>query len=407
VTRRTLGTFAVLASLSIVWGCDNDITDAGGTIVQPSVALHVDGRGNVAERFTAEVWVVGSVAYTTTWGARTVDDVRSVGNAIKIWSVDGPTPVLVDSLIVTDATTLGDIQATDDKKLLVVATEFSPGSIVVYDLSDPFKPQLVSRFTNANTAPGVHTAEVQRVNGKEYAFLCIDPGGGQLAKLVIVDLSNPAVPVEVFSKEMGAPFVHDVFVRDGILMTALWNDGISIFDIGGGGKGGSITNPVLLGNAKTVGGKVHNIWWFHDAANGTSRYAFIGEEGPGSIGASSVGDIHVVDVSDFANPHEVAYFSVPGAGPHNFSTDEQRGVLYAAYYNAGVRALNVRGNLGQCDAGAKLADGRCDLGKMGREVGHALTDEAGSVFVWGVFFAGSQVYASDMLNGLWKLERLQ
>jgi hypothetical protein len=398
--------FVVLASLSVVSGCHNDITD-GGTKLQPSLALQVDGRGNVADRFTAEVWVVGNVAYTTTWGARTVADVRSVGNAIKIWSIDGTTPVLVDSLIVPDATTLGDIQATDDNKLLVVATEFSPGSIVVYDLTNPLKPQLVSRFTNANTAPGVHTAEVQRVNGKNYAFLCIDPGGGQLAKLVIVDLSNPTVPVEVFSKEMGAPFVHDVFVRDGILMTALWNDGISIFDIGGGGKGGSITNPVLLGNTKTVGGKAHNIWWFHDPSNGTKRYAFIGEEGPGFIGASSVGDIHVVDVSDFANPHEVAFFDVPGAGPHNFSTDEQRGVLYAAYYNAGVRALNVRGNLGQCDASAKLDDGRCDLGLMGREVGHALTDESSAVFVWGVFFGGSKVYASDMINGLWKLERLQ
>jgi len=211
----------------------------------------------------------------------------------------------------------------------------------------------------------------------------------------------------VFSKIMGTPFVHDVFVRDGILMTALWNDGISIFDIGGGGKGGSVANPILLGNTKTVNGKVHNIWWFHDPTNGAKRYAFIGEEGPGSIGASSVGDIHVVDVSDFANPHEVAFFHVPGAGPHNFSVDEQSGVLYAAYYNAGVRALNVRGNLGVCTGDAKVADGRCDLGQMGREVGHALTDTGGPVFVWGVYFGGSKVYASDMINGLWKLERLQ
>jgi len=405
VTRAHLWLIPVAASLSVVSGCDHGITDSGKT--PQSLALQVDGRGNVADRFTAEVWVVGNVAYTSTWGARTVNDIRSVGNAIKIWNVDGTTPSLVDSVIVPDATTLGDIQATDDNKLLVVATELSPGSIVIYDLANPLKPQLVSRFTSANTAPGVHTAEVQRVNGKNYAFLCIDPGGGQPAKLVIVDLSDPATPVEVFSKEMGAPFVHDVFVRDGILMTALWNDGISIFDIGGGGKGGSVANPILLGNTKTVNGKVHNIWWFHDPTNGAKRYAFIGEEGPGSIGASSVGDIHVVDVSDFANPHEVAFFHVPGAGPHNFSVDEQSGVLYAAYYNAGVRALNVRGNLGECTGDAKVADGRCDLGQMGREVGHALTDTGGPVFVWGVYFGGSKVYASDMINGLWKLERLQ
>ena len=35
-----------------------------------------------------------------------------------------------------------------------------------------------------------------------------------------------------------------------------------------------------------------------------------------------------------------------GAGAHNFSVDEAKGLLYAAYYNAGVRVLDVRGDLG-------------------------------------------------------------
>jgi hypothetical protein len=221
---------------------------------------------------------------------------------------------------------------------------------------------------------------------------------------VIVDISNPASPSEVFVRTMGNPYVHDVFVRDGILMTALWNDGISIFDIGGGGKGGTITNPVLLGSIKTVGGKAHNIWWFHDVANGLKRYVFVGEEGPGNIGASSVGDIHVVDVSDLTNPHEVAFFNLPGAGTHNFSVDEDRGVLFAAYYNAGVRAINVRGDLGSCDAAMKSSDGRCDLGRIGRELAHGLTDAGFPVFVWGVQSVGTKLYASDMLNGLWRIE---
>jgi hypothetical protein len=82
-------------------------------------------------------------------------------------------------------------------------------------------------------------------------------------------------------------------------------------------------------------------------------------------------------------------------------------VLFAAYYNAGVRALNVRGDLGRCAADVKSVDGRCDLGKMGREVGHALTDTGSAVYVWGVLSIGTKVYASDMFNGLWKLETLQ
>ncbi|HVD59522.1 MAG TPA: hypothetical protein VNC11_01525, partial [Gemmatimonadaceae bacterium] len=329
--------FATAMMLIVSAACEKGFTDPNGDV--PSVKMVVDGLGNVSDRYTAELWVVGNVGYTTTWGSRNVNSVTSPGNAIKIWNVGGAVPVLVDSVIVTEATTLGDIQVSDDGKLLIVATEKSPGSIVIYDLTDPLKPHLLSRFKSADTSAGVHTAEVRRVNGKLYAFLCVDPSP---ARLVIVDLSNPESPTEVFSQAMGNPYVHDVNVRDGILFAALWNDGVSIFDIGGGGKGGTVSAPVLLGNVHTVGGEAHNIWWFQDPATGSKRYAFVGEEGFGSVPASSAGDIHVIDVSNFASPTEVAFYNVPGAGTHNFSVDEARGILYAAYYNAGVRALNIR-----------------------------------------------------------------
>jgi hypothetical protein len=381
-----------LATICVVAACQSD-SATKPTFNSPALAIL--GVGPVAERYTAEVWVGGNVAYTTTWGTRS-----ERGNAVKIWDVSGNTPVLRDSLIVPNAITLGDIQASDDGTLLVVATEFSPGSIMIYDLTDPLKPQLITRYTSPFTDPGVHTAEVKRVGGKLYAFLSVDPRNGTPARLVIVDLSDPTAPTQVFTAVMGSPFVHDVFVRDGILITALWNDGITIWDIGGAGSG-SVANPLALGNVRTVGGKAHNVWWYYSRA-GEKKYVFVGEEGAGVIGASAVGDIHVVDVSDFSAPREVAFYSVPGAGTHNFSVDEARGILYAAYYNGGVRAINVNGDLGTCDASAKSADGRCDLGKMGRELAHGLGD-TDPVYIWGVQFSGGRVYASDMLNGLWKL----
>jgi hypothetical protein len=141
-----------------------------------------------------------------------------VGNALKIWNVSGNTPVLVDSIIVEQAITLGDVQASDDGKLLVVATERSPGSIIIYDLANPARPRQISRFSNGNTFPGVHTAKVARVNGRLYAFLSVDPSPAQL---VIVDLDDPANPREVLVRPMGNPVIHDVFVRDGLLFTAL------------------------------------------------------------------------------------------------------------------------------------------------------------------------------------------
>ena len=385
--------FAILicAILTLACGSDNPVTPVPG-----SKDLAVVGAGQVSERYTGEIWVQGNVAYTTTWGFRSAP-----GNAVKIWDVSGNVPTLIDSLIVPSASTLGDIQASDDGQLLIVATEFSPGSIMIYSLANPVKPQLISRYTTALTDPGVHTAEVQRVNGKLYAFLCIDPGSGSAARLVIVDLTDPAAPTQVFTAAMGSPYVHDVYVRDGILITALWNQGITIWDIGGVGSG-TVANPIVLGNVITIAGHAHNVWWFHNALNGEKRYAFVGEEGPGAIGVSAGGDIHVVDVSNFASPREVAFFHVDGAGTHNFSVDESRGILYAAYYNGGVRAIDITGNLSSCADADKAQDGRCDLAKMGRELAHG-PNGVGPVYIWGVQLLASRVYASDMLNGIWKL----
>jgi hypothetical protein len=208
---------------------------------------------------------------------------------------------------------------------------------------------------------------------------------------------------------MGIPFIHDVFVRDGLLFTALWHGGMTIWDIGGGARGGSPANPTQISNIKTVGSvninspSVHNMWWFHNPQNNEKRYVFVGEEAPGVQGASFSGDVHVVDISDITQPREVAFYHVPGAGAHNFTMDEQSGILYAAFYNGGVRAIDVRGDLGSCTQAQRSADGRCDLVKMNREAAAALHDGP-QVSIWGVAKVDNFVYASDMLSGIIKLD---
>ncbi len=400
--------FTAGALLAAAFGCGGPDAAApvppGGSPPATSspATLGVLGQGTVSERYTAELWIDGTTAYTTTWGARTANGIQSRGNAVKIWDVSNAKPSLLDSIIIADATTLSDVQATEDGRYLIVSTE-SIGSIHIFDIRIPSKPVLITKFQNADIQNGVHTAEVQPVGGRLYAFLSVDPKGAEPARLVTVDITTPSSPAMVFSRVMGTPFVHDVFVRDGILMAALWTDGITIFDIGGGGKGGTVANPVQLGTLKTTGGRAHNIYWYKEPATGVARYAFVGEEGPGSIGSSSVGDIHVVDVSNMANPREVAFFNVPGAGAHNFSPDEQSGILYAAFYNGGVRALNIKGDLGTCTAAQKAADGRCDLGKMNREVASGPVSLPSAVYIWGVHYTGGKLYASDMLNGLLRL----
>lgn len=373
------------------------------TVLGHGSFIRFTARGS---RYTGEIAVRGTAAYTTTWGNSAAE-----ASVFYIWDVSAAVPSLVDSVKVDSATTLGDIQISDDGSLLVVATEYSNGSIVIYGLSDPLRPVRIARFSNGSTAPGVHTAKIGRVNGRLYGFLCIDPFGSVKAQIVIVDLSDPANPKQIFQQVIGTPYVHDTFLRDGILFLALWNDGLALWDVGGGALGGTPDAPKEIGRVRTANGEVHNVWWFKDPTTGSAKYAFVGEEGPGNIGASSVGDIHVVDVSNMASPKEVAYFTVVGAGTHNFSVDEPNGILYAAYYNGGVRALDVRGDLSGCTATQRSSPANttlqlCDLFKMGRELGVGLLDQGNPVFVWGAQYLNGFVYASDMISGIWKLSAL-
>ena len=376
-------------------------TETAGQPVQGATTMRVSGLGTYSARFTAELAVHGNTAYTSTWGTR--DGAR--GNAIMVWDVSGSTPLLVDSVIVQGSiATTGDVAVSDDGSLLVVATERSPGHVVVYSLANPRKPVEVSRFTTLGGG-GVHTAEIGRVGGKLYAVLAANLGASQPSRVLIVDLSVPAAPRQIYSKDLSPGFMHDALLRDGILFLGLWDQGLAIWDVGGAGRGGSPSNPVPIACIGTVAGSVHNAWWFHDPTTTPTsrRYVFVGEEGPASHFQQSSGDIHVVDISDIESPREVAFYRVQGAGTLTFWMDEPRGVLYAAYYNGGVRAIDVRGDLGNCTAAQRAPDGRCDLGLMGRELATGLT--AGQpVSIWSVQYSNGYVYASDMLNGLWKLE---
>jgi hypothetical protein len=392
--------------------CDKSPTDDGDDTPLPAIQLVVTGGGAVSERYTSEVAVAGDWVYTGTWSIRA----GTRGNALKIWNASSGTPVLVDSAIVTGVGTLGDVQISDDGALLVVASEGGGvlNGISIYDRnpSNPAKPILLSRFVSNQTSPGVHTVKLSRWNGRHYAFL--DINNAPPSRLIIVDITNPAAPVAVSSTAMGQPFVHDVFVRDGLVFTALWNDGLAIWDIGGGtASGASPANPIRLGTVHTLDylsrpdhSQAHNVHWFHDPRNGSKRFAFVGEEVPlgGGFGNpnSMAGDIHVVDVSNFSAPREVAFFHVDSAGVHNFAVDEASGILYAAFYNGGVRALDIRGDLSSCAAAEKDAAGRCNLGLMGRERAYGLKDR--TVSIWGVALSGNALYASDMLNGIWRMD---
>lgn len=223
-----------------------------------------------------------------------------------------------------------------------------------------------------------------------------DPPAGPGTDSLIVLVEQLSVPANYG--------LHDQFIRDGYAFLSLWDTGLRIYDVGAGTHGGTPADPVLVGSVVTAangvadGPAVHNAWWYH-APNGDRKYVFIGQEGRAvpSVLQGSSGDIHVVDVSDMSQPVEVAFFHMDGigapidsAGAHNFWVDEANEVLFAAFYNGGVVALDISGTLSG------------DL--AAREIHRIRPGGAGNTYVWGVHVSGSRIYASDMLSGLWQLE---
>ena len=64
--------------------------------------------------------------------------------------------------------------------------------------------------------------------------------------------------------------------------------------------------------------------------------------------------------------------------------------------------------LGTCASNQQAFDGpsnlfRCDLRLMGREVATGLITLNRPVYIWGVQYLNGNVFASDMLSGIWKL----
>ena len=99
-------------------------------------------------------------------------------------------------------------------------------------------------------------------------------------------------------------------------------------------------------------------------------------------------------MADPENPREVARYEVPEAGAHNLWIEDDR--MYVAYYQAGLRVVDVSGEL------------RGDLYKQGREIAWFPTGTpdghvANSPMAWGPQLFKGHVFVSDLNSGLWVL----
>lgn len=378
------GTYTVIATLG------DEVATATVTAVARGVAgrVHVRGHGTNPETYTSDLWPQDDHVYVGTHQA----------NRLLTYDVSDPAnPVLTDTQEF-DARVVNDVKVNEAGTLLVATREGAAdrkNGILVFSLEDPSKPRLISEYTETLTS-GVHN--VFWVGDLVYA---VNDGTGDMH---VVDLSDPANPKQV--GRWGLPVegrsLHDVWVQDGIAYLSYLYDGLAILDVGGAGKGGTPTEPVLVSRIFYPGGPTHSAMRYGD-------YVFVGDEDfsttgtvPAEVGSDPRGPIHVIDVTDLENPRYVGRYEVPEAGAHNFWIAD--GTLYVGYYQGGIRAVDVSGEL------------RGDLYAQGREIAHYLP-QAGpeeakkpwSTRTWGVFpmFGdgwapeGETLYATDYNSGLW------
>lgn len=399
------GTYRVTASAA---GASAQATVQASPRAGELVANRV-GAGIISHTPTSDLWVFRGndgrdYVYTGT---------HVGGQMMFAWDVtDAANPVLTDSVVV-DARVVNDVKVNAAATLAVITREGASSrrnGIVVLDLADPAHPTVLSEYTETVTG-GVHNTFI--VGDLVYAV------HNGTSDVHIIDISDPRNPREVgrWGIEGEGRTLHDIWVVDGIGYASYWDHGMFVVDLGGAGHGGTPTEPVVVSSIAYPEGNTHVAFPYTNSDG--NRYVFVGDEIFGCedcvnrVGTHEDGPrgyVHVIDLSDLENPVEVGRYEVPEAGVHNLWVEEDR--LYAAYYQAGLRVVDVSGEL------------RGDLYRQGRELawfptGAPPANQPGSVvsqasasdtpspfipnsaFAWGPQPYRGNVFVSDYNSGLW------
>ncbi len=136
-----------------------------------------------------------------------------------------------------------------------------------------------------------------------------------------------------------------------------------VVDVGNGKYGGTIEKPKLITRSRSTAA-TRSIPYFQKSTG--KVYLFIGDEemnrrgrvwegtnyslsapggGPptGGIAQTSGGYTHIVDFTDPMNPRKVGRYHLEDYGSHDIIVEDD--ILYQAYYDGGVRVVDVSGEL--------------------------------------------------------------
>ena len=326
-----------------------------------------------------------------------------------VWDVTDPANIFKTDSVFVDARTTNDIKVSPDGRYGAISREGASSrrdGVVILDLSEPAHPRVASTFEGNGVTGGVHNMYAT----DEYLFAL---AGGD--KYVIIDVRDLSRPTYVGEYNHPDSRVHDVWVHDGIAYSAEWETGVVVVDVGNGRWGGSVENPVFVTNVRYPVGRTHAAFPYLQEETGRF-YLFLGDEiltregaafegfggddpfdpatGRGGEQSPSSGYVHVIDFTDPGNPRDVARYEVPEFGTHNLWVEDDR--MYVAYYEGGVRVVDVAGEL------------LGNLATQGREVAvYKAFDPNGyapnAPMAWGPQPYKGHLFFSDFNSGLWSI----
>jgi len=342
------GLYTILASTGVA----NARTTIEVTPRNVRQRISVVGRGIIRDTHTSDLWPYTGkdgrdYCIVGTWGGdgyAHIFDITDLSNIVR-----------TDSIKV-DARTINDVTVSPDARYAVMSREGASNrvnGVVFLDLADPAHPKVSSSFDTELTG-GVHNMFAT----KDHLFAV---SGG--SKYVIINAEDIYKPAYVGEYRHPNARLHDLWVRDGIAYSAQGGVGTVVVDVGNGKYGGSLKAPKLINTVPLNSG--HEIYPYAQSSTG-KVYLFVGDEemsrpgrawagtnyqlsGPGGvppkggIAQTSGGYTHIVDFTDPMNPRKVGRYQLDDYGSHDIIVEND--ILYQAYYDGGVRVVDVSGML--------------------------------------------------------------
>jgi len=372
------------------------------------------GHGLISDVFTGDLWVWAGVGKHEGKDFAATGTVFGNGEAY-FWDVTNPDSMLIIDTVTVDARNVNDVKISEDGRVGVISREGASNrknGFVILDVSDPYNVEILSTFNDDMTG-GVHNTFIY-----ENHVYAVNNG----RKYDIINIEDPKNPFRVGIFELDTPghSIHDVWVENGIAYSSNWHDGVVAVDVGGlkfsekdrsdvqfnpllmkAGQG-SPSDPVKLAEMKDSKGRNHSAFPFLSQSTG-NFYIISGDEwfpfGMNNLyqskPSSPRGGFHFMNFNDPDNPREEATYMAPEVGSHNQWVYND--ILLAAFYQGGVRILDISGEL------------LGDLYKQGREIGffksfHKEGRIPNAPMVWGAQPYKDYIFFSDMNSGLYCIQ---